>query len=371
MALNSLNLTTICQQRARLMLLNVPPARIQTVSPYNTEQPFQITKFNLDMRRKAEVLKYTPTQSSAQTNSLTKKQKFKNVVGLSYRKNGLGSTTLRLNGALTRGSNIVTVASTATLASGNTVTIPGIVNGDVILAIVSPTTFTIYLVSPTTIASTPIVIEQPCPIPLGLRPTPTSSCDVPGPVIMLYADETVPLYNYSTNVDAYAIIPSKVTPVNRVTLYPNVVCPVGVPTNIGYVYMNYLQPNQLYDVEVSAPASLYFSGINGGQGPETVSVSLTSLSLSSYFAGNRVTTNTIPSTGVFYSTNQATITIPQGSALQTRTSALGLVRNDNLQVLAISGSGIVYDLYLTPNMSFSTQGIWTTLTYGLVFNTTS
>jgi hypothetical protein len=353
------------------MLLNVPPARIQTVSPYNTGQPFQTTKFNLDMRRKAEVLKYTPTQSSSQTNSLTQKQKFTKAVGLSYRKNGLGLTTLRLIGSLAAGSNIVTVTSTTALAVGNTVNIPSIVTGDVILAILSSTTFTINLISPTTIASTMIIIGQPCPVPLGLRPTPTSSCDVPGPVMMLYDDETVPLYNYSTNVDAYGIIPSKVTPVNKVTLYPNVVCPAGVPTNIGYVYMNYLQPNQMYPVQVSAPASLYFSGINGGQGAETASVGLTSLSLLSYYSGNLVNTNNIPSTGVFYSTTQATITIPLGSTLQTRTSALGLVRNDNLQVLAISGSGIIYDLYLTPNMSFSTQGIWTTPTYGLIFNTTS
>lgn len=353
------------------MLLNVPPARIQTVSPYNTNQPFQTTKFNLDMRRKAEVLKYTPTQSSTQTNSLTKKEKFTKAVGLSYRKNSLSFTTLRLIGALAAGSNIVTVASTASLAPGNTVNMPGVVNGDVILAILSSTEFTINLVSPTTIASTTIIIGQPCPVPLGLRPTPTSSCDVPGPLMMLYDDETVPLYNYATNVDAYAIIPSKVTPVNKVTLYPNVVCPVGVPTNIGYVYMNYLQPNHMYPVQVSAPASLYFSGINGGQGAETASIALTSLSLSSYFAGNMVNTNNIPTTGSFYSTNPITITIPQGSVLQTRTSALGLVRNDNLQVLATSGSGIVYDLYLTPNMSFSTQGIWTTPTYGLIFNTTS
>jgi hypothetical protein len=39
-------------------------------------------------------------------------------------------------------------------------------------------------------------------------PTPSSSCGVPGPIVYMYKDDAVPLYNYATNTDSYAIVKS-------------------------------------------------------------------------------------------------------------------------------------------------------------------
>ena len=68
-------------QKKRFQLFNIPPVRYNnlTVNPYlsinpSTGVPF--TKFDLDMRRKVEILKYASTRMSTQTNSLTKAQKF-------------------------------------------------------------------------------------------------------------------------------------------------------------------------------------------------------------------------------------------------------------------------------------------------------
>ena len=38
-------------------------------------------------------------------------------------------------------------------------------------------------------------------------PTPTSACGVPGPIMYLTNDPTVPLYNYATNTDSYSSLP--------------------------------------------------------------------------------------------------------------------------------------------------------------------
>ena len=118
-------------------LTNVPLPRVELQpSPYG-----QYTKYQLDMRRKAEILKYKSNKQNSKTNNLTKAQIFVNVVK-GY--NNMGQSTVN---KISKGE----------------ITCP---NDDLI-------------------------------------PTPTSSSDIPGPIIYLINDETVPLYNYVTNPDAY------------------------------------------------------------------------------------------------------------------------------------------------------------------------
>lgn len=62
-----------CATRLDQMLNNVPPARYTPPSPYP-----QYTQYQLDMRRKAEILKYN--NSGTKTNNPTKKQKFAYIV---------------------------------------------------------------------------------------------------------------------------------------------------------------------------------------------------------------------------------------------------------------------------------------------------
>jgi len=72
---NLTNIITLCQQRKRQQLFNIPPPRIEIVSPYINNN---VTKFQLDMRRKAEVLKHDHTNTKQ--NNLTKKQLYTQVI---------------------------------------------------------------------------------------------------------------------------------------------------------------------------------------------------------------------------------------------------------------------------------------------------
>jgi hypothetical protein len=72
---NMLSILSLCEQRRKEQLLNVPPSRETLVSPYETTN---FTKFQLDMRRKAEILKYN--NGNTKTNKLTKKQSWAQII---------------------------------------------------------------------------------------------------------------------------------------------------------------------------------------------------------------------------------------------------------------------------------------------------
>jgi hypothetical protein len=127
---------SFCAQRNLNQLFNTPFPRFNlfSVDPYLSKT---YTKFDLDMRRKAEILKYSSARMSTQTNSLTKQQIY-----------------------------------------------AGLVNGTI----------------PSTNQSSCANIS-----------TPTSSSDVPGPIMYLYENPDVPLYNYATANRAYAVAVPEVT----------------------------------------------------------------------------------------------------------------------------------------------------------------
>lgn len=69
------SLAQLCAERRTLQLTRVAPNRLEIDSPYNKINS-TYTKFDYDMRRKAEVLKYASNKSSSQTNSLSKSEKY-------------------------------------------------------------------------------------------------------------------------------------------------------------------------------------------------------------------------------------------------------------------------------------------------------
>jgi hypothetical protein len=64
-----------CLLRTNIALNNVPPTRINIVSPYPS-----FTRPQLDMRRKVEILKYSNNNSSSKTNNFSKKQQWSMLV---------------------------------------------------------------------------------------------------------------------------------------------------------------------------------------------------------------------------------------------------------------------------------------------------
>ena len=121
---------TLLMQKRSKALVNIPPTRFSLVSPYPN-----FTQSQLDMRRKAEILKYNNNQQNTKTNNLTKKE---------------------LWSLLSKGKTNSKISQyTVSNINGNTCI------SDVI------------------------------------KPTLTSSCDVPGSLIYLHYDPDVPLYNYN------------------------------------------------------------------------------------------------------------------------------------------------------------------------------
>lgn len=154
-----MNTSDFCLQRRRRQLLNKPPPRLDSLS-YNPYLHF--TQAQLDMRRKAEVLKYSAVSTNSKTNNLTKAEKYAQMARFS-----------KGNGSFNR----------------------------------------------------MVKIQETCPQDELIK-TPNYSCDVPGPYTLLYMDETVELYNYgkgnttvavedpSSNIEPFQTVQSVASPDN-------------------------------------------------------------------------------------------------------------------------------------------------------------
>lgn len=164
--MSNFDLNTACKQRSKRMLFSYPTNRFELVSPYTTTN---FTKFDLDMRRKAEILKYSGNAQASKGNKLTKKQKLTQILSGKYQNNGYNYTTY--------------YEETKTYRPAT----------DLYESVYD------------------IVVERDASNNIdavcneGILYTPTTSSGVPGPVINLYNDPGVPLYNYEKNTSALAI----------------------------------------------------------------------------------------------------------------------------------------------------------------------
>ena len=196
------------------------------------------TKSQLDMRRKTEILKYSANKSSTQTNNLTKQQRF---------------------ALLARGR--LPTPSQSQLKSGNF----------------------------------DCVSDQN-------MPTPTSHCNVPGPIINLQYDETVPLYNYSGfNTRSYPnYVPDSLAPWQIVTIN-DVWNDNTEPEAVFYLIINNVIDAPQHVYKVTIPIALMFSGtlvvpssINPVTNPDyrdtRATITILRATLSVYYNGNLATT---------------------------------------------------------------------------------
>jgi hypothetical protein len=128
------DITILCNQRATWLANRTPQVRFELTNPYLGTN---LTAKQLDMRRKAEILKYSGPRSANQSNKMTKK------INLAY----------ALSGRLSK------ISATQIDACGNFLN---------------------------------------CADQQG-KPMPTTNSGIPGPVEYIYLDSAVPLYNYITD----------------------------------------------------------------------------------------------------------------------------------------------------------------------------
>ena len=222
-------------QKNRFKLFNIPANRYDNLAnnPYTKINPatsLPYTKFDLDMRRKAEILKHASNRTSTQTNNLTQAQIYAQAMQTgSYQKRTYSNQFIAEN------------------------TVNGIV--------------------------------QVCP-PGVIIKTPSSASDVPGN-LLLYDDPAIPLYNLvnDNTTASYGIINQEVDPYGYGFQYTNEknILSTSVPSTIFTTYM-FNSNLPYYIFSFSTPTIIKFQGgLNSGysttSGPLTFQIQLNSLSV--------------------------------------------------------------------------------------------
>jgi len=284
--------SSFCQQRQLQQMFNMPLTRFTPANPYSSRQ---FTKMQLDMRRKAEILKYSANKSSSQTNNLTKKEAFAKLV-----KGGANLSTAVME------SNKVTCTAD------------------------------------------------------NLILTPTTSSDVPGPVMYLYNDETVPLYNYSDfNTRTYPdYVQTNIDPWQFVVL-PNTLVSNNGTSIVYYLIINSIIDQPYYTYNITMPVGLTIAG-SGFSGNIT-------------FGLNNVVLTALYNDGY---ANETVLSLSNYS-LTIQTSSTGsFSANKFIGNIVFSDIKLytlptyVYKFVLTPNITYSTIPSSVKLSVGLVANIT-
>lgn len=213
---------SICFQRSQRIANQTPLVRFELSTPYSSG----LTQRQIDMRRKAEILKY-PSNKVAQTNLPTKRQLFAQSMNI----------------------NIPPISDVSA-------------NG-------------VDLVAP--------VCENDAFIPV-----PTSSSDVPGPIIYLYEDRTIPLYNYITLNRSYPVDAKVDMQPWKFQTTQDAMCGHNKITEFGLLLINTNVDQKSYDFTISTPLTLYVSGTTNHNAVvkyNPVYVSITYAELQLYFSG--------------------------------------------------------------------------------------
>ncbi len=226
-----MNLDLMCELRKqRQSLFAMPSFRATPVSPYP-----EYTKEQLDMRRKAEVLKYAGNRMNTKTNSLTKTGRFAQIITGKYQSRSY-TTTFTEN--------------------------------------VSYKFDDLLKLNSVVIERVPVFSVFDCSQD-DLIPVPTSSSDVPGPIINLYNDDRIPLYNFTGMLNnAYAItdvIETEKWKINYIgenapnfytTTYDtgNKYDTEPTETILSYIYITSAIDQSEYIYEMSVPIGIHFEG---------------------------------------------------------------------------------------------------------------
>jgi len=223
MATIDLDLKTICSQRTRNLLYTSHPTRYDPPNIY--DQIPKYTKLQLDMRRKAEILSYNPSKSNTQTNSLSRKQKFAQII---------------------KGTNINKTSLYTCLAD----TIP----------------------------------------------QPTSSSGVPGPIVYLVNDPTVPLYNYNTKTNAYGILNTRIEKPWEYFTDNSVQCYNRIITKLFTLKINNTIEDYAHNYNFQTPIQLFFSSesnnlISHDDFDFTYKVKISAITMAVLYNGNKVPMN--------------------------------------------------------------------------------
>lgn len=339
MANINMDLPTICNLRKRQQLFAMPSFRATPISPYNGT----ITQTQLDMRRKAEILKYAGNRMNTKTNSLTKQQRYNQVISGKYQSRPY----------------ITTYTDTVTYVYDKQLDME------------------IPIITHTPVYSNP---DPDCPLD-DMIPVPTSSSDVPGPIIQLYNDSSIPLYNYSStmNNNVYAftdVIETNMFKVNYAaentygyvtitSLDEDGISELKNEDNLRIllcsIYITSVINRNISRYELAIPIGIHFSGTSRERdnknisGPITLSI-VTDIYNEGFnpqveFVGSLVSTERLVSFS--QSTNNISITfnISDNKNDFSGTIYVGMLNITNIELF--SEPGYIYDINTDANIQFA------------------
>ena len=291
------NITAFTNPPARVELQNNPYS-IEIPDPLNRTQTRLITQYDLNMRRKVEILKYNSTKVSTQTNSLTKSQKWSNVVS--------------------NKSSYVVGSSSSKLIHKSTIDCPG-------------------------------------------KPTPSNHSDIPGDVIMLYQNDDVPLYNYNVDMFSHSVLPPSTLKDwlndfgTNVYIYDSAFLMKSkylIYSTVSNIFIQNVDTTY-YSYSLTTPVAFTFSGSYTPPEEATITLHIEELYLTIYYNGSIVGNKIYPNKQQFQNTNY----IFKISQTSTNTNKIGFkatVFLTNLRwdcIKLINKSNFTYSLNL--NVSYT------------------
>jgi hypothetical protein len=367
MPTTDLNLDTMCQQRRKQMLFNVPPIRYNPISPYSGN--VYITQSKLDMRRKAEILQYSANKTNTKTNKYTKSEKWSLLVSGKnqlQQYNNITITEVRYipsvigsdNYAISENGNIVNVNLSSKYSS-----IPVYNN----IVVEYPDTYERSVDNISGNITYNIIKGNIPECNTDMIPTPTSSSDVPGPIINLFRDVSIPLYNYSTNVNSYGLINEENNTKYRYIINKNIEFTNGVESSL--FSLNIINNNDEYrnTFGFDVPLSIYFkstiknTSLTNNVEWNNIKINVSDINLKVYYNNSTVNLD-----------NQTNISIPNISNIYYDISLnkdityssnytysgllyLGVLQVSNLYLY--TQPGYVYDIKLTFTITTTYQAI--------------
>jgi len=305
-------ITPLLEQKRNKAVFNVPPPRINIVSPYP-----QYSQFQLNMRRKSEILKYTSSQQNTKSNSFTKNQKFANLAKI---------------------SNIISQYQ-----------------------IEQPRSNSLCELNTT-------------------KPTLSTACNIPGPPIVLQYDPNIPLYNYGNYKDnrPYAII-NKTTNatynaynsnmieyiinIHETTLNPDIILDdwekYTCSGNLGSLLIGDNSTNANYSFSISSPIALWFYGTytdHSSSNDISLNIILTDITANVYYNDVLVTSKQVMAQSQDFNTITLSCTISEITpGLFYAIQYVGMLNINNLVIQTIPQT--IYNIKYVANYTYNSRTV--------------
>jgi len=266
-------------QRRKMQLLNIPPTRYTPVSPYP-----QYTLFQLNMRRKVEILKYSASNSNSKTNNFTKSERWAQLISGNYQRRTISQYDIVKSA---ENNNVIDCSAN------------------------------------------------------DLIPIPSSSSGIPGPTVYLYEDPAIPLYNYNV-VRSYSILDEKNDQKWNTNPYNDIVCISGNETLITLLGIRQYIDKPTYVFNIQTSVGIYVSGtINSTGYSSPISFSVTDIKCNIYYNDDVILTPTVIYSGL----TNLNLNIQNSQMGQFNASIyVGNITIDNFTLSTVNN--MVYDIKL-------------------------